>query len=248
VGLEDNEFGGVTTVLAAARLKLGVLWQVQYAESHVSNVIDPELIAQYPDLAGLRVMARFVGIDGVHTMGRTTVSAGARQEYDELLGVRSSGGTARGSVRVRLGRRTAVAGVVDRAVSSGLGTPAGARAQIAFTQDAVTKAGGIELNAGARMGRLREREMSETAWALGARLSVKDIVSVNANAGSGRFGQGSWTWHAACGVGVDLASLGAHFRYGFRPEGRGTTRAVAVTYSRQEPSIPAPQGVATTHP
>jgi hypothetical protein len=117
VGLEQNQFGSVTTMLAAARFKVGVLWQLQFAQSQVSDVIDPELIAQYPELATLRVMARFVAIDGVQTFGRTTVSAGLRHEDDELLGVRASGVTARSSVRVPLGRRTAVAGVIDRRVA-----------------------------------------------------------------------------------------------------------------------------------
>jgi hypothetical protein len=219
---------------------LGVLWQLQFAETHVSDVVDPELIAQYPELAELRVLARFVAIDGVHTFGRTTVSAGLRQEYDELLGVRASGVTTRGAVRVRLGRRTALAGVIDRAWSSSLGTPADARAQVAASQDAVTKAGRVQLNAGARVGRLRESELSETAFALGATLSVQDIVFINASAGSGRLSQGPWTWHAAFGVGIELGSVGAHFRHSFRPEGRGSSRAVAVTYTRRDPTLPRP--------
>jgi hypothetical protein len=240
VGFEQNEFGSVTTVLAAARLHLGVLWQLQFAESHVSDVIDPELIAQYPELAALRVMARFVAIDGVHTLGRTTVSAGLRQEYDELLGVRAGGVTARSSVLVRVGRGTALAGVVDRAWSSSLGTPADARAQIAVSQDAVTKVGRVQLHAGARVGRLRESEISETAFALGATLSLQDIVSLNASAGSGRLSQGPWTWRAAFGVGIALGTVGAHFRYTFRPEGRGASRAVALTYTRRDSPITRP--------
>jgi hypothetical protein len=232
VGLEQNEFGGVQTILAAARLKLGVVWQLQFAQSQVSDVIDAELIAQYPELAGLRVIARFVAIDGVHTLGRTTVSAGLRQEYDELLGVRASGVTARSSVLVRVGRGTAIAGVIDRAWSSSLGTPADARAQIAVSQDAITKAGRIQFNAGARVGRLRESEISETAFALGVRLSVRDIVSITASAGSGRLSHGPWTSRAAFGVGIELSSVGAYFRRSFRPEGRGSSRSVAVTYTR----------------
>jgi hypothetical protein len=246
VGAEKNDFGGVATVLTAARVKLGLLWQLQFAESHVSDVIDADLIAQYPDLAGLAVMARFFSIDGLHTVGRTTLSAGVREEYDELLGVRASGATARGSVHLRLGQHTAVAGVVDRAVSSGLGTPADARAPFALSQGAVTQAGLLEVNAGARVGRLREREFSETALALGARLSVKNIVSLNVNAGSGRVSDGPWIWHGAVGVGVDLASLGAYFRYNFMPEGRGATRAGAVTFTRRDPTPPDTPGVAKT--
>jgi len=194
VGLEQNEFGSVTTVQAAARFDVGVLWQLQFAQSQVSDVIDPELLAQYPELAALSVMARYVAIDGVHTVGRTTVSAGLRQEYDELLGVRKSGATARSSVFVRVGRRTALASVIDRAFSSSLGAPADARAQIAVSHDVVTKAGHVQLNAGARVGRLRQSEMTETAYALGATLSVQDFVLINASAGSGRFSQGPWTW------------------------------------------------------
>jgi hypothetical protein len=240
VGLEQNQFGSVTTMLAAARLKVGVLWQLQFAQSQVSDVIDPELIAQYPELATLRVMARFVAIDGVQTFGRTTVSAGLRHEDDELLGVRASGVTARSSVRVRLARRTALAGVIERAVSSGLGTPADARAQIAVNQDVVTKAGPLQLGAGARVGRLRESETSTTEYALGASLSIQGIMSINASAGSGRLSQGPWTWRAALGVGIALGSVGAHFRYGFRPEGRGATQAVAVTYSRRDSTTSRP--------
>lgn len=232
IGLEQNEFGSVTTVLAAARLKVGVLWQLQFAQAQVSDVIDPELLAQYPELAALRVMARYVALDGVHTLGRTTVSAGLRQEYDELLGVRASGVTARSAVRVRVGRRTAIAGVVDRALSSSMGPPADGRAQIAVSQDVVTKAGRVQLDAGARVGRLRESEISETEYAVGATLSIQDVISINASAGSGRFSQGPWTWRAALGVGIALGSVGAHFRYGFRPEGRGSSKAVAVTYTR----------------
>jgi hypothetical protein len=232
VGLEQNEFGGVTTMLAAARLHLGVFWQLQFAQSQVSDVIDPELIAQYPELGALRVMARFVAIDGVHTLGRTTVSAGLRQEYDELLGVSASGVTARSSVRVRVGRGTTLAGVIDRAWSSSLGAPADARAQIAVSQDAVTKAGRVQLNAGARVGRLRDSEISETAFALGVTLSVHDLVSINASTGAGRLAQRPWTSRAAFGVGIELGSVGAHFRRSFRPEGRGSSQAVAVTYTR----------------
>lgn len=238
VGLEHNEFGSVTTVLAAARLYVGLLWQLQVAESHVSGVVDPELIAQYPELAGLRVMARFVAIDGVHSLGRTTVSAGLRHEYDDLLGVRASGVTARSSVLVRLDHRTAIAGVIDRAWSSSLGTPADARAQIAVSRDAATKAGRVQLNAGARVGRLRASEMSETAFALGAMLSVQDVVFINASAGSARLSQGPWTWHAAFGISIELGSVGTHFRYRLRPEGRGSSRAVAVTYTRPGPTVP----------
>ena len=248
VGLEQNEFGSVTTMLAAARFKLGVLWQLQFAQSQVSDVIDPELIAQYPELAALRVMARFVAIDGVRTLGRTTVSAGLRQEYDELLGVRASGLTARSSVRVRVGRGTAFAGVIDRAWSSSLGAPADARAQIAVSQDANTKAGHVQLNAGARVGRLRESEISETAFALGATWSIQDMVFINTSAGSSRRAQGPWTWRAAFGVGIQLGSVGAHFRQSFRPEGRGSSRAVAVTYTRRDPTLPDSHGVSTTRP
>lgn len=232
VGLEHNAFGSVTTVLAAARFKAGVLWQLQFAESRVSDVVDPGLIAQYPELAGLKVMARFVAIDGVHTLGRTTLSAGVRREYDELLGVRASGTTGRGAVVVRLGRRTALAGAVDRAWPSSLGTPAGGRAQIAVSRDAVTRAGPVQLNAGARVGRLRASEPSETALGVGATLSVQGLVVISANGGAGRFSQGPWTWRAAFGVGIDLGTLGAHFRYSAKPEGRGSSRAVALTYTR----------------
>jgi hypothetical protein len=234
LGVEHNEFGSVTTVLAAARFKVGVLWQLQFAQSQVSDVIDPDLIAQYPDLAALRVVARFVAVDGVHTLGRTTVSAGLRQEYDELLGVRARGVTARSSIRVRVGRRTALAGVIDRAWSSGLGAPADARVQIAVSQDVITKAGRVQFNAGARVGRLRESEISETALALGTTLIVQDILSINTSASSERLSQGPWTWRGTLGIGVALGSLGAHFRYNLRPEGRGSSRAVAVTYSQRE--------------
>jgi hypothetical protein len=241
VGLEGNDFGSVTTVLASARLHVGILWQLQFAETHVTNVIDPELLAQYPELGTLRAMARFVAVDGARTVGRATLSAGLRQEYDELLGVQGNGLTGRGAIRVRLFGRTALASVVDRALTAGLGTPAGARAQIALSQDAATKAGRLEINAGARVGRLRESEMSETALALGAALSVRDILSVNASAGSVQLAQGPWTWRAAFGVGIDLGSLGTHFRYTFRPEGRGASRAVAITYTRRDPTPAAPR-------
>ena len=234
IGLEQNEFGGVTTVLAAARLKLGVLWQLQFAQAQVSDVIDPDLVAQYPDLATLRVVARFVAVDGLHTLGRTTVSAGLRQEYDDLLGVSARGVTARTSARVRLGRRTALAGVIDRAWSSGLGKPAGARMQIAVSQDVVTKAGRVQFNAGARVGRLRESEISKAAFAVGTSVAFQEMLSINASAGSERLSQGPWAWRATLGVGVALGSVGAHFRYNFRPEGRGSSRAVAVTYTRRE--------------
>ena len=240
VGLEQNQFGSVTTMLAAARLKVGVLWQLQFAQSQVSDVIDPELLAQYPELATLRVMARFVAIDGVQTVGRTTFSAGVRHEDDELLGTRASGVTARTSIRVGLGSRTAVAGVIDRALSSGLGTPADARVQIAINRDIVTKAGPLQLGAGARVGRLRESEFSTTEYAFGASLTIQQIMSINASAASGRFSQGPSTWRAALGVGIALGSVGAHFRYGFRPEGRGATQAVAVTYTRRDSTTSRP--------
>lgn len=238
IGLEQNEFGSVTTVSAAARLKLGVLWQLQFAQAQVSDVIDPELLAQYPELAALRAMARFVAVDGVQTFGRTTISAGLRREYDELLGVHASGLTARSSLRVRVGHRTAIAGVIDRAVSSGLGTPASGTAQIAISHDVVTKAGRIQLDAGGRTGRLRQSEISETEYALGATLSVQDMLSINAGAGSGRLSQGPWTWRATLGVSIALGSVGAYFRYGFKPEGRGSSKAVAVTYTRPDPAHP----------
>lgn len=234
IGFEQNAFGSVTTVLGAARFRLGVLWQLQYAQAQVSGVIDPDLLAQYPELATLRVMARFVSLDGVHTVGRTTVSAGLREESDELLGVSASGVTARSSVRLRLGHRTAIAGVFNRALSSGLGTPADGRVQIAVSQDVVTGAGRLQLDAGARMGRLRQSEISETEYALGATLSIQDIMSINATAGSDRLSQGPWTWRAALGVSIALGSVGAHFRYGFKPDGRGASRAMAVTYTRRD--------------
>lgn len=232
IGLEQNEFGSVTTLLAAARLKLGVLWQLQFAQAQVSDVIDPDLLAQYPELAALQVMARFVAVDGVQTLGRTTVSAGLRQEYDELLGVEASGLTARSSVRVRVGHRTAIAGVIDRALSSGLGTPADGRLQIAVSQDVVTRAGRIQLDAGARVGRLRQSEISQTEYALGGTLAIQNIISINATAGSARLSQGPWNWRAALGMSIALGSVGAHFRYGFKPEGRGSSKAAAVTYTR----------------
>ena len=235
IGFEQNEFGSVTTMLGAARFRLGVLWQLQFAQAQVSGVIDPDLLAQYPELATLRVMARFVSLDGVHTVGRTTVSAGLREESDELLGVSASGVTARSSVRLRLGYRTAIAGVFDRALPSGLGTPADGRVQIAVSQDVVTGAGRLQLDAGARMGRLRQSEISETEYGLGATLSIQDIMSINAAAGSDRLSQGPWTWRAALGVSIALGSVGAHFRYGFKPDGRGASRAMAFTYTRREP-------------
>jgi hypothetical protein len=241
IGFEQNAFGSVTTVLGAARFRLGVLWQLQYAQAQVSGVIDPDLLAQYPELATLRVMARFVSLDGVHTVGRTTVSAGLREESDELLGVSASGVTARSSVRLRLGYRTAIAGVFDRALSSGLGTPADGRVQIAVSQDVVTGAGRLQLDAGARMGRLRQSEISETEYALGATLSIQDIMSINATAGSDRLSQGPWTWRAALGVSIALGSVGAHFRYGFKPDGRGASRAMAFTYTRRDPATGLPR-------
>src|SRR5258706_3234912 len=109
-------------------------------------------------------MARFVSGDGVQTLGRTNVSAGLGQEYDELLGVRASGVTARSSVRLRVGHRTAIAGAFDRAMSSSLGTPAAGRLQIAVSQDVVTRAGRLQLHGGARLGRLRQSEISETEY------------------------------------------------------------------------------------
>jgi hypothetical protein len=235
MGLEQNEFGGVTTVLAATRFKVGLLWQLQFAQSQVSNVIDPDLIAQYPDLAALRVMAQFVAIDGVHTVGRTTLSAGLRQDYDELLGVRTSGGAARGSARVRLGPHTALAGVIDRAWASSLGQPAAGRMQVAASHEVITKAGRVQFNAGARVGRLREAELTETALAAGTMFTFQDVLSINAGARSERVSQGPWTWRATLGVGVALGSVGAHFRYNFRPEGRGSSKAGALTYTRDTP-------------
>lgn len=237
VGLEQNEFGSVTTVVGAARLRLGLLWQMQFAQSHLGDVIDPELLALYPDLAALRVFARTIALDGLKTFGRATMAAGLRHETDELLGVRASGVTTRASALVRLGRGTAVAGLVDRAWSSSLGTPAGARAQLAVSQDAATKAGRLQFNAGARAGRLRDAEPSETAIALGATLTVHDLLSVNSSAGTSKFGDGPWTWTAAFRVSIELGTLGAHFRYSFRPEGRGALRAVAVTYTQRDSTI-----------
>lgn len=245
VGLEQNEFGSVATILVAARFNLGLLWQLEFAESHVGDVIDQELLVQYPELAGLRVMARFLGVDGMHTLGRTTISAGVRQEYDELLGVEANGVTARGALRFRLGRRAALAGVFDRAVSSGLGDPAAGRLQVGLYHDTDFKSGRIQVAAGARVGRLRESEYSETSLALGTILSIRDIVSVNATAGSGQLSDGPWAWHAAFGVGIELASVGAHFRYIFKPEGRGATRAVAFTYSHYESTLPDSSHVST---
>jgi hypothetical protein len=235
LGLEQNEFGSVTTVLAAARLKVGLLWQLQFAQSQVSNVIDPDLIAQYPELAELRVLAQFVAIDGVHTIGRTTVSAGVRQDYDELLGVRTSGGAARASARVRVGRRTALAGVIDRAWASSLAKPAAGRMQVAVSHDVITKTGRVQFNAGGRVGRLRESELSETALAAGMMLTFQDVLSINAGARSERVSQGPWSWRATLGVGVALGSVGAHFRYNLRPEGRGSSKAGALTYTRDTP-------------
>ena len=143
--------------------------------------------------------------------------------------MQANGLTARGSLLFRLGHHTTLAGVIDRALSSGLGTSADARVQLAVSREALTTLGRFQLNAGGRVGRLRELEASEPMLALGATLSVKDILSVNASAGTGQLSQGPWTWHAAFGVGIELGTLGAHFRYNFRPEGRGASRAVAVT-------------------
>jgi len=241
IGFEENEFGSVTTMLGAARFRLGVLWQLQFAQAQVSGVIDPDLLAQYPELATLRVMARFVSVDGLHTVARTTVSAGLRQEYDDLLGVHASGVTARSSVRLRVGHRTAIAGAFDRAMSSSLGTPAAGRVQIAVSQDVVTRAGRLQLDAGARLGRLRQSEISETEYAVGATLSIQDIMSINATAGSDRLSQRPGTWRAALGVSIALGSVGAHFRYGFKPDGRGASRAMAFTYTRRDPATGLPR-------
>ena len=232
MGLEQNEFGSVTTLLAAARLKLGVLWQLQFAQAQVSDVIDADLLAQYPELASLRVMARYVGLDGVQTFGRATVSAGMRHEYDELLGVHASGVTVRSSVRVRVGRHSAIAGVVDHALSSSLGTPSAGTVLIAASHDLITHAGRVQLDAGARVGRLRQSQISETEYAVGATWSIQEVMTINATAGSSRLSREPWTWRASLGVGIALGSVGAHFRYGFKPQGRGASRAVAVTYGR----------------
>ena len=91
-----------------------------------------------------------------------------------------------------------------------------------------------------RVGRLRESEFSETAVAVGATWSVLDVLSVYSSAGSAQLSEGPWTWRAAFGVGIELASLGTNFRYTFRPEGRGTSRAVAVSYTRRDPAHPNP--------
>ncbi len=164
------------------------------------------------------------------------MSAGLRHEYDELLGVSDSGVTARGAVHIRMGRHTAVASVVDRAWSSDLGTPADVRAQIAVSHDVVTTAARFQLNAGARMGRLREAEPNQIEFAFGTTLSFHDIVFINATAGSGRLAQGPWARRAAFGMGIALGSVGAHYRYGVRPEGRGSTKAFAFTYTRRNPT------------
>jgi len=76
--------------------------------------------------------------------------------------------------------------------------------QVAVSPGRGHPGGRLQLDAGARLGRLRQSEISEMEYALGATLSIQDIMSINATAGSDRLSQRPGTWRAALGVSIAL--------------------------------------------
>jgi hypothetical protein len=234
-GLERNAFGGVRTLLAQAAFHAGPLWSVAIAQSTVSDLFDPDLIAQDPTLDQLRATALTAAVDAaLPVVGSVTASAGMRLERDELLGasrhqwVAKLGGAADLPLGLRLG------GTFERGMGGNAGTMAGGRLRAALAR---TWSGGFlstSLGLGAELGGLWRQ--TRDASGISASLTVQLARTLTLGGSIGRerdlYSAGGWVGRSAFWVGVGVGRVSTQLRVASQPGDAGSALAVAAAITR----------------
>jgi hypothetical protein len=232
-GLEHAGFAAVTTVFAAARIHLGLVWQVGFAQTRVSDLFDDALLSQYPELSTLRASATQLGLDAVLPLGgASAVGLGVLHEREEFLGDASRAWRIRVSAAGPrlLGIRSAA--VVERMVSGGGPATAAGRLRFGVARPFGSKPVAVTVGLGAAAGKLWSAESGDWQVASSLRVTIMDLLTVSGALGAERdpFGYDGWLGFDAFGVGVTFGPVGADVRRGGLGAADAAPMAVSMVY------------------
>ena len=233
VGLEHSGFAAVTTVFAAGRFHYGLVWQLSFAQTSVTDLFDDALLADYPELSTLRASATQIGLDAVLPLGSgPAVGLGVLYEREDFLGDASRAWRLRASSAGPsvLGIRSAA--VWERVVFGG-GRRAGVgRVRMGLARTFGARVIAVDLGAGTVLGRLWAAEPAGWQVASSVRVTVLNLLSLSASFGAERdgFGDGGWLGFAAFGVGLSLGVVAADFRHGGLTAAEAAPTAVSLRY------------------
>lgn len=235
LGYQNTSFSSVSTIYALARFRIGALWQVGLAETQVNDLFDPDLLAQYPDLATLHVSAAQAVADVVtpSVFRVLTVSGGVVAERDELLGDARTDVLARMSGRVALPASIRVSVALSR-VAVGRNTFAGPGRIVAGISDAL-QLGRSALTAGLGYadGELWHGSPAGRQFTGTLAIDFANVLRASVAGGFQRpsIGAGGWSHFLAIGLGVNAGTLGADFRYGGPVDGQARPLAFSAEWS-----------------
>ncbi len=229
IGVEHNGFAAVTSMMAAARFRLGPMWQLTVAQTSVKDLFDATLLDQYPGLAQLGASATQLGADVIFGPGMFSVSLGWRYERDELLGDAASAWLARGSAAARLPLGFRLSLSAERAMSTA-GMPAGTgRAAMGVARHIRANRFSLAWGAGVIADDAWSRGRGRRVIATSVRSTLADLVSFSVAVGTERdpFASDGWLGFLAFGLGLNVGTWSADFRHG----GPGTTQAAPTAMS-----------------
>jgi hypothetical protein len=234
-GLERNAFGGVRTLLALAAFRAGPRWSVSLAQSTVSDLFDPDLIAQDPTLNDLRATALSAGADAAVGLGRgLAVSAGFRLDRDELLGVSRHEWIARMGTVAELPLGVRLGGTLERAAGGNAGTMGLGRMRAGLARSWTRGALVATLGAGAEAGGVWRATRDSRAASGSFAVELARTVTLGGSLGRERdlYSAGGWVGRSAFWVGVAVSRVSVQLRVASQPGEAGSALAVAAALTR----------------
>jgi hypothetical protein len=215
LGAERNSFGAVRTVFAQAAFRAGARWSVSAAQTSVSDLFDPELVAQDPTLADLRATAMALGVDAaVLLRGYTGASAGVRLETDDLLGDVRRAAFARAGVGTRLALGVRLAATLERHVTGNVGPVGPGRALLGLGRRWSGRSGALSVGLGAEAGGLWRATRHHRAAAVGLAVTLRNVLGGGASYRRERdiFAPSEWQGATACWLGLSVSRFSVQGR------------------------------------
>lgn len=234
-GLERNAFGGVRTLLAQVAFHAGPRWSVTVGQSTVSDLFDPDLLAQDPTLDHLRATALTVAADAaVGLTRRIAASAGVRTERDELLGESRDEWIAKMGAAAELPLGLRLGGTVERGVGGDVGITAPGRARAALARTWSSGSLSATLGAGGEIGGLWRETRQYRAASASFGIKLARTLTVGASFGRERdlYAARAWAGRSAFWIGVGVSRVSAQLRVASQPGEAGSALGVAATLTR----------------
>jgi hypothetical protein len=234
-GLERNGFGSVRTLLAQAAFRAGPRWSVAVAQSTVSDLFDPDLVAQDPTLDDLRATALTLAADAaVGLTRRIAASAGVRAERDELLGESRHAWIARMGAAVELPLGLRLGGTAERGVGGDVGRTGSGRLRAGMARTWSSGSLAATLGAGAEIGGLWRETRPDRAAAASLAIELARTLTLGASVGRERdlYAARGWAARSAFWIGVGVSHVSAQLRMGSQPGDAGSLLGVAAALTR----------------